>query len=142
MATGVPLSVFPKICFSIRAPEAPMLAPHSDANPIPKLRTWRRIAAILAARDESTRGRAHGACEARTQSVPVTEWRLRYSVEIEARTGPCNWCRPSMRRAQQEEGDVRAHRRRRATKMSPATPMRPEGSGGAGASASLARLDD
>src|SRR5205809_94276 len=51
MATGVPLSVFPKICFSIRAPEAPMLAPHSDANPIPKLRTWRRIAAILAARD-------------------------------------------------------------------------------------------
>src|SRR3989442_11486285 len=48
MATGVPLSVFPKICFSIRAPEAPMLAPHSDANPIPKLRTWRRIAAILA----------------------------------------------------------------------------------------------
>src|SRR5437867_2817203 len=110
MATGVPLSVFPKICFSIRAPEAPMLAPHSDANPIPKLRTWRRIAAILAARDESTRGRAHGACEARSR--------------------------------REEEGDVRAHRRRRATKISPATPMRPEGSGGAGASASLPALDD
>ena len=43
------------------------------------------------------RGRAHGACEARSR--------------------------------REEEGDVGAHRRRRATKRSPATPMRPLGSG-------------
>ena len=37
---------------------------------------------------------------------------------------------------------MRAHRRRRATQRLPATPMRPRGSGGAGASAALAFLDN
>jgi len=39
-------------------------------------------------------------------------------------------------------GDVQAHRRRRATRRSPAISMRPSDSGGAGASAALALLDD
>lgn len=37
---------------------------------------------------------------------------------------------------------MQGHRRRRATKRSPATPMRPSGSGGAWASAALALLGD
>ena len=67
-------------------------------------------ASRLATRGESTIGRAHGSCEARSR--------------------------------REEEVDVDAHRRRRATKRSPATPMGPSGSGGAGASAVLALLDD